>query len=119
MKKYILILTTMVSSMAYANGIEVNGQFVVAPIASEECNAAAITQPTFGISAESDLISMLTFFLNENGSATSINEASMPNAERDDIAAIYSLNGQKQNELKRGINIVVDSHGAARKILVK
>ena len=39
--------------------------------------------------------------------------------KQDDIVTINSVNGQKQNELKRGINIVVDKQGNSRKVLVK
>lgn len=119
MKRCIFILTSMISVMAYAEGIEINGQFVVAPIAGEECNATAITQPSLGISGESDLFNMLTYFWSDNDSNSSAENISMPEVECNDAMAIYSLNGQKQNELKRGINIVIDSQGQARKLLVK
>lgn len=119
MKRCIFILATIISVMAYADDIEINGQFVVAPIAADECNAAAITQPSLGISGETDLTNMLTYFWIDNDSNTSTDNISMPEVISDEKIAIYSLNGQKQNELKRGINIVVDSQGKVRKLIVR
>lgn len=119
MKRYLLILLTAVSSVAYADDTEVNCQFVVAPIATESCNATAITAPSSDISAGSELCNMLTYFWSDNDTDASIDGVSMPKDGCDDQIAIYSLSGQKQNVLKRGVNIVVDSHGSARKILVK
>lgn len=109
----------MVSSMVYADDIEVNGQFVIAPIISEDCNATAITEPSSELAAENDLFNMLTYFWESSNHETGIKEVSISNDTTDDSMVIYSVNGQKQNELKHGINIVVDSQSQTRKILVK
>lgn len=119
MKKCLYILGMMVSTMVYADDIEINGQFVIAPITSEDCNASAITEPSSELAVESDLFNMLTYFGESNNQETGIKEVSMSKDATDDSMVIYSVNGQKQNELKHGINIVVGSQGQTRKILVK
>lgn len=119
MKKYLFFLGMMLSSMAYADEIEVNGQFVIAPISSEKCDASAITVPTLGLSTDSPLYEMVTSFLATDETTSGIENVVTDGYKKDDIVTIYSVNGQKLNELKRGINIVVDKQGSARKVLVK
>lgn len=119
MKKYLFFLGMMLSSMAYADEIEVNGQFVIAPISSERCDAFAVTVPTSGLSSDSPLLEMVTSFLTTDETTSDIENVVSDGYKKDDIVTIYSVNGQKLNELKRGINIVVDKQGSARKFLVK
>lgn len=119
MKKYLFILGIMLSSMVYADEIEVNGQFVIAPISSEKCDASAITAPTSDLSSDSPLLEMVTSFLTTDETTSGIENVVSDGYKKDDIVTIYSMEGQKQNELKRGINIVVDKQGSSRKVLAK
>lgn len=104
---------------SYAEDIEVNGQFVIAPISSEKCDASAVTVPTSGLSSDSPLLEIVTSFLTTDDTTSDIDDITYDGYKQDDTVTIYSVNGQKQNELKRGINIVVDKQGSARKVLVK
>lgn len=119
MKKILFVLCMTVSCITFANDIEVNGQFVIAPISSEKCEASAITAPTLGLSSDSPLFEMVTSFLTANDATSGIEKVVCDGFEQGEIAAIYSVDGKKLNELTRGINIVIDKQGNARKILVK
>ncbi len=117
--KKILIALFFCPLYIFANDIDVNGQFVIAPISSENCEGVAITEPTSGLSSDSQLLEMLMSFLTFDGKTSGIDNIIDDGYNQDDIVAIYSLSGQKQHELKCGINIVIDSKGQARKIFVE
>lgn len=117
--KKILIALLFCSQHIFADNVEVNGQFVIAPISSEKCDASAITAPTSALSSDSPLLEMVTSFLTTDETTSGIDYVVFDGYKKDDIVTIYSMDGQKQNELKRGINIVVDKQGSARKVLVK
>lgn len=113
---FFLFLTPLCS---YAEDIEVNGQFVIAPISSEKCEASAVTTPTSCLSSDSPLLEMVTSFLSTDDTTVGIDNVVYDGCKQYDIVLIYSVDGQKQNELKRGVNIVVDKQGNVRKFLVK
>ncbi|MCQ2259492.1 MAG: hypothetical protein MJZ41_16130 [Bacteroidaceae bacterium] len=117
MKKYLFVLALILSTAAYADELEVVGQFVVAPISTDECQASATTMPTAELSLDSELFSMLTFYVSDSEGATGIKDAQ--SAEMDDCKSIYSLDGQRLKKLRRGMNIVVDSQGKVKKVLIK
>lgn len=63
--KKLLISLFIFNLCLYADGAEVIGHFVVAPISAEKCEAVAVTEPTYGLSSESKLHEMVTpFFIN-------------------------------------------------------
>ena len=116
MRRFLLIAGLVFASAVQANDIEVVGQFVVAPIDTEECQASATTMPTAQVLPESELFDMLTFLMNDNPDGIKQVSASSGDEE---IVAVYSLSGQKQEAIKRGINIVVNAKGNARKMIVR
>lgn len=103
----------------FANDIEVNGQFIIAPISSEKCEGSAVTVPTSELSSDSQLFEMITPFLITKDIPSDIEHVAIEEYNQNDIEIIYSLDGQKRSELKPGINIIVPSQGQARKISVK
>lgn len=121
MRKYIIALGLGLSAAAYADDVEVYGQFVVAPIAAEDCQAVALTEPTMGIAADSELLDMLAFFANaEHHTTTGIVEIAPSTSEEGNAqTAIYSIDGKKRANLMKGVNIIVDENGKARKVVVR
>lgn len=115
----ILTFLMLIPLCTFAEEVEVVGQFVVAPISSEKCEASAITAPTAELSIDSELFNMLTFGINENAEATGIKNVDFSEKTKEDIKAIYSLEGQKQTSLKQGVNIIVDKQGNRKKVLCK
>lgn len=120
MRKYIIALGLGLSAAAYADDVEVYGQFVVAPIATEDCQAVALTEPTMGIAADSELLDMLAFFANAEHRTTGIVEIAPSTSDEGNAQkAIYSIDGKKRTNLMKGINIIVDENGKARKVVVR
>lgn len=109
----------MMPLCAFADEIEVNGQFVVAPVSSDKCEASSSSTPTYGVAADSKLMSLLTPFFITGDDPTSVHEISIQGKSQDEASTIYDINGQKHPSLQHGINIVIDKEGNRRKIIVK
>lgn len=121
MRKYIIALGLLLSAAAYAQDIEVSGQFVVAPFVSADCVAEGLTEPTFGLTVDSELLEMLSVFADTAGeNAEGIHEVLLSDTEEPtSTAGIYSLDGRKRTNLTRGVNIVVNENGTQRKVVVR
>ncbi len=104
---------------AFADGVEVNGQFVVAPISSDKCEASTSANPTCGLAADSQLMSLLTPFFITDDDPTGVHEITILDKSQDGASVIYNINGQKRPSLQHGVNIVVDKEGERKKIIVK
>lgn len=121
MRKYIIAISLLLSGATYAQDVEVSGQFVVAPFVSADCVAEALTEPTFGLTVDSELLDMLSFFADTAISdSEGINETLLSNTDEPaNSTDIYSLDGRKRTTLTRGVNIVVNENGTPRKIVVQ
>lgn len=102
---------------AFAQEIEVTGQFVVAPISSEKCEALAVTTPTDGLPANSKLLEMITPFMSENNTPSDIENIKMEPCN--EFAVMYDIGGKKQNVLRHGLNIVMDKNNNRRKVVLR
>lgn len=121
MRKYIIALGLLLSAAAYAQDIEVSGQFVVAPFVSADCVAEGLTEPTFGLTVDSELLEMLSVFADATGeNAEGIHEVLLSDPDKSaSSTGIYSLDGRKRTNLTRGVNIVVNENGTSRKVVVR
>lgn len=115
MRRLTLLLLLM-PLCAFAQAIEVTGQFVIAPISSERCKASAITAPTNGLPTDSKLLEMLVPFMFDNEIPTGIEHAKMDDQSVGEFSAIYDISGRKLTILQKGLNIVVDKNGKRKKI---
>jgi hypothetical protein len=59
----------------------------------------------------------IAFNFGDGNEATAISNVS--DKQHNGTAIVYSINGVRQQGLKRGLNIVVGSDGSARKVAVK
>lgn len=121
MRKYIIALGLLLSAATYAQDIEVSGQFVVAPFVLADCAAEGLTEPTFGLKADNELLELLAFFADStSNNVAGMDEVLLSNSdEPTSLTDIYSLDGRKLINLKRGVNIVVNENGLTRKIIVR
>lgn len=74
--------------------------------------------PTAELPSDSKLLDMLTYFMGDDTNTTEVRNTEV-DKYMDKCHVIYSVNGQKQTELKRGVNVVVDSEGKTKKIIVR
>lgn len=121
MRKFFVGLGLLLSVAAYAHDVEVSGQFVVAPFVSVDCVAEGLTEPTFGLTVECELLEMLAFFAySPSNNAAGMNDVLVSDPDEPACpAGIYSLDGRKRTSLTRGVNIVVNEDGSSRKIVVR
>lgn len=117
MRQLILLLLLM-PLYAFAQSEEVAGQFVVAPISSKQCKASAITTPTFGLPADSELFAMLLSFISGDDDTTGIEYVKSEVHAEEEFEAVYDMSGRKLTTLQLGLNIVIDKEGNRKKIFV-
>lgn len=118
MRRFILLLLVFTHYLTFANDVLVTGQFVIAPISSEQCEASIITTPTYGLSADCELYKMLVPFVSNIDDSSDVAQIITETQSVDEFTDIYDINGRKWTTLKPGLNIVIDKDGNRRKVLV-
>ena len=119
MRNFILSLLIFTHSLAFAsNNGEVTGHFVIAPISSEQCEASAITPPTYGLPSDSELFVMLTSFIGGIDNTSGIEPIIVEEQPIDVITTIYDFSGRQLPALQPGLNIVIDKDGNRKKVFV-